>query len=63
MTLGAVLCTIQSMETKKELLQKPTEELIQIILDLQGVVVDLEEMIRQLKDELAKAKKSRPGQK
>jgi hypothetical protein len=44
------------MKTKKELLQASIEELVQIILALQ-------EENRQLKDELAAAKKSRPGQK
>jgi prefoldin subunit 5 len=51
------------MNTKQELLQKPTEELVKIILDFQRIVTDLTEEVRQLKDELAKAKKSRPGQK
>ena len=63
LTLGAALCTIQSMKTKNELLQKATGELVQIILDFQVMVVGLKEEIRQLKDELAKTKKSRPGQK
>jgi hypothetical protein len=59
----AELCTIQSMETKKELLQKPTEELVKIILDLRHIILNLQEEVRCLKDGLAKAKKSVPGRK
>jgi hypothetical protein len=49
------------METKKELSLKTTEELVKIILDLRQMIFNLQEQNKQLKDELAKAKKSVPG--
>lgn len=69
-------CTIQDMKNRNELLQMPTAELIQSIIDLQKLMLELREENRHLreenrqmreenrhlKDELAKIKKSRPSQ-
>ena len=47
---------------KTELEQLATSQLIQIILDLQAKFLELQEENKRLKEELARAKKSRLSQ-
>ena len=47
---------------KTELEQLSTSQLIQIILDLQVKFLELQEEVKLLKEELARAKKSRLNQ-